>query len=899
MQPTRPSPLSGTDEAAHLAALVEAARRSARLHAQRADKLRLELDLQTAQLRRVQGSSSWRITRPLRGGLIMLRLSTRAVLRSLRQAARRKQVSPSAPPVAHWWHRSSGPPKLSPTYLRPPALPAPAILVPRVLIVAELSIPQCAKYRVWQKQELLRRLGVAATVVDWRDTWRCLSALQLHARLILYRVPATPEIRGLLQEAARLGVATAWEVDDLIFDERLYLENSNLRTLDPALRREVLSGIAGYRAGLLATDTAIASTAPLAAAMRNATNRPVAVVENALDDETLATAAALRSTRRPSGDGTILVAYGSGTKTHDVDILEAADALAELLRLRPAVRLRIMGELTMPTALAPYAARIEQLPPASFPTYLARLAQADISIAPLEPGVFNDAKSNIKFLEAAILAMPSVCSPRACFRAVIEHGRNGLLAGDQPGWLTALLSLVDDPALRHRLGSAALATALARYAPAAIAAHQLAPLVQGLDQRPPGRLRILVVNVFYAPQSFGGATIVAEQLTRRLAARPDTEAFVFTTHQLAGHPSLTLLRYEAGGVPVIAARQPPTGDRVLEFDSPLMAETFQAVLAAIGPDIVHFHCVQHISASCADACRDLGIPYIVTLHDAWWLCQRQFMVTGEGRYCHQWQIDLTTCERCIPGAFHLRERFAALRDTLRNAALLTTPSEFHRRLHLANGHTADHIVVNRNGVRMPAAPRPPRQPGPLRFGFVGGNEVIKGIEIVREAFAGLASSAYELVLVDNTLNLGFSTWRNTRWRLPGRVRIVPPYDSDTMDAFFASIDVLLFPSQWKESFGLTVREAMARDVWVIATDAGGVAEDLVDGVNGTVIPMDGDPAPLRAAIADLLARPERLASYRNPYKDRIANFDDQAEQMWQLLAGIAHGPPETSSRPAA
>jgi len=62
----------------------------------------------------------------------------------------------------------------------------------------------------------------------------------------------------------------------------------------------------------------------------------------------------------------------------------------------------------------------------------------------------------------------------------------------------------------------------------------------------------------------------------------------------------------------------------------------------------------------------------------------------------------------------------------------------------------------------------------------------------------------------------------------GKLSIVPAYTQDGMDDFFAGIDVLLFPSQWKKSFGLTVRVALARDVWVIATEGGGPAEAIMD-----------------------------------------------------------------------
>src|SRR5208282_4721991 len=144
------------------------------------------------------------------------------------------------------------------------------------------------------------------------------------------------------------------------------------------------------------------------------------------DAETLALAARLRGARTPH-DG-IVIAYGSGTKTHDADFREAAPALLRLLRSRADVRLRIVGELNLPPGFEVFGARVEWLAPVPYARFMQLLAESDINIAPLEPTLFNDAKSNIKFLEAAILGVPSVCSPRANFTAVMQDGGNGLLA---------------------------------------------------------------------------------------------------------------------------------------------------------------------------------------------------------------------------------------------------------------------------------------------------------------------------------------------------------------------------------------------------------------------------------------------------------------------------------------
>ncbi len=876
---------------------LRSAEQSAYLHALRAAYLQSEVHLREGQIRLIRKSTSWRLTGPVRAPVQLAAAMVREgplnvarrfghLLHSQGVRVRRRVSRLGAARIA-----GNAANAVDAAYTGPPERPAAAVVAPRVLLIAELSIPQCAKYRVWQRQEALLRLGTQCTVVNWRHTAECRSALQTHALAIFYRVPAQPDVVELLGEARRLGITTHWEVDDLIFDMPTYLANRNLDTIDPELRDLVLSGVQDYRAGLLACDRAIASTSALAEAMREAGAEDVMVIENALDDDTMALAAASRA-RRAASDAKgaregVVIGYGSGSKAHDADFRQASAAVAALMRARPDVKLRIMGELTLTPEIEAFGERVERLAPTGYAAYLDHLASCDISLAPLEATRFNDAKSNIKYVEAAILGLPSVCSPRQTFREVISEGEDGFLARDEAEWLAALTALAGSAALRRQVGEAARARALARYSPEAVAHTQVAPLIDGLDQRVRKPLRVLAVNVFFWPQTFGGATIVAEELARRLNRRADTEVFVFASQAQPTDPPHTLLRYPdpAGGdMPIIGVRLPHNGhDAVLAFDNPEMQKRFSDVLSAVQPDVVHFHCVQGISASILQACDDRGVPFVVTVHDAWWICQRQFMVRGDGKYCGQTRIDLRVCETCIPEAIHLRQRFTILQQRLSGAACLLFPSEFHRQLHLANGAAPERALLNRNGVRVPERPRSARAAGPLRFGYVGGYDRVKGIHLIQRAFETLERSDYELRLVDNTLNLGFRSMHVEGWKLAGKVTIVPAYRQETMDAFFEGIDVLLFPSQWKESFGLTVREALLRDVWVIATDGGGTVEDIVDGVNGSVIPLDGDFTKLRAAVAELLARPDRLAGYQNRYKDRIVTYDAQAEELHAIL----------------
>ncbi len=777
-----------------------------------------------------------------------------------------------------------------------PALPLPCqVLAPNVLIIAELTLPQCAKYRVWQKQELFSRLGMPCRVVDWREAMDCEGAAALATQVILYRVPAYPAVLQLIERLHKLQLPVAWEVDDLIFDRDLFLKNRNVHELNDDLRESIISGVDLYRNAMLASGYGIASTTCLAETMREAGLADVVVIENALDSDTLLLAQTLRAARQAeegaSEDGSVMITYGSGTKTHDADFREAAPALLRLLAHYPQLRLRIVGELTVPAAFDAFGDRVERLPPVAFPHYMQLLSHSDISIAPLEPTLFNDAKSNIKFLEGAILGLPSVCSPRAQFSEFVEHGTTGFLADDEPAWFDCLSLLIEDAALRRTMGQAALRASLSRYDPDAIAHSQVAPLLERApDRRTPVDLRVVMANIYYAPRSFGGATLVVQEMAQKLNAMPGTEVHVLTSIGPEA-PLPVLTRTDQDGL-AIYSLPVPGGDVVAEFDNPSIGAIFGRMLDAVQPHVVHLHAVQWLSASLAVACMERGIPYVITLHDAWWLCARQFMVTSEGKYCFQTSIDLNICQNCMPGARHLGERMRALRPVLNGAALLLSPSEAHRRLYLANGIPPEKIEVSPNGIRMPATARAPRESGRrLKFAYVGGNVEVKGFSIVKRAFEALKRGDWELLLVDNTLKLGFSSMHAHDWNVAGMIDIVPAYTQDEMDAFFADVDVLLFPSQWKESFGLTVREALARQVWVITTDGGGPGEAIVDGVNGTLIPLDGRYEPLQRAAEQLLENPDMLEGFHNPDSVILQDYEAQAHSLRATLARVVAGHP--------
>ena len=95
-------------------------------------------------------------------------------------------------------------------------------------------------------------------------------------------------------------------------------------------------------------------------------------------------------------------------------------------------------------------------PTTDYPTYLAQLAQADLSFMPLRDTAFNRAKSDLKFLEAAACRVAALASPIA-YGDTIEDGVTGLLFRDAAELQDRLLRLVANPDAARSLADAARA----------------------------------------------------------------------------------------------------------------------------------------------------------------------------------------------------------------------------------------------------------------------------------------------------------------------------------------------------------------------------------------------------------------------------------------------------------
>lgn len=92
--------------------------------------------------------------------------------------------------------------------------------------------------------------------------------------------------------------------------------------------------------------------------------------------------------------------------------------------------------------------------PWSLETEISALAAIDIGIMPLPDDAWANGKCGFKALQYMALEKAAVVSPVGVNTTIVTDGSNGLLAATPEQWHRALEQLIQDPALRQRLGQA-------------------------------------------------------------------------------------------------------------------------------------------------------------------------------------------------------------------------------------------------------------------------------------------------------------------------------------------------------------------------------------------------------------------------------------------------------------
>lgn len=331
----------------------------------------------------------------------------------------------------------------------------------------DYSVPHPIRYRVNHQMQQLESRGITCEMVDaWKmDVDESLSKAR---NFIIFRCPWTPEVGELIKRAKELNKQVYYDIDDLVIDTKYTDTIPYLKTMTAEEKASYDDGVNRMRRTMLECGKVITTTEGMAKELERYVpevfiNRNVASEEmiyfsektmyerdvlprlqrNQVPANELAHwryACNRQVTRAAEG---IKIGYFSGSITHNADFDLVHDAIIRILKEHKNVHLVLVGEITLPEDMVDVADQITIAPFCNWQELPELIADVDINIAPLADSVFNRAKSENKWTEAALVKVPTVASNVGAFAHEIEDGKTGILCDSAEEWYDVLTRLID------------------------------------------------------------------------------------------------------------------------------------------------------------------------------------------------------------------------------------------------------------------------------------------------------------------------------------------------------------------------------------------------------------------------------------------------------------------------
>lgn len=331
---------------------------------------------------------------------------------------------------------------------------------------------------------------------------------------------------------------------------------------------------------------------------------------------------------------------------------------------------------------------------------------------------------------------------------------------------------------------------------------------------------------------------------------------------------------------------------------------FRRLLQHRRPEIVHLHAhTSAVSYRLGAYAREVGAKLCFTYHTPSVSCLRGTMMQFGRKPCDG-KLDVCRCSVCVfqsrgmPAP--LGNIFAAVSPAVggafmnaglsgRAATVLGMPrlmQDAHRRFRkliegadavvavcqwvadvlAVNGVSPTKVVVCRQGLYTRAAVSRapgnyPRSEGPLRLGYFGRIDPVKGLDTVIEAIRRIPQAAVRLDIYGICQPGSESYLSRLKRMADSRIRFNAPLDQTEIIDAMRQCDFVVIPSHWLETGPLVAYEAFAAGTPVLGSRLGGIAELVHHDRDGVLVAPD-DPAAWSDTLASLANDPERIDRLR-------------------------------------
>ena len=317
-----------------------------------------------------------------------------------------------------------------------------------ILIIdgVENAIPQCTRYRVENKAEQLRLLGYDVWVINASEFQ--MGYAENASSIIIYRAGYSTQFKELCRLARKHNKPIYYDIDDLVIDTKYTDLLSYTQSLSEFEKENYDSGVQAYGKMLAQCDGVITTTKSLRDELENYSSE-VLLNRNLASNELVQLS---QKTQKDYSEksSVIKIGYFSGSITHNENFEMIKPAILKVLEKYPNVELHLVGYINLPQDLNKYANQIKMNDYVDWKELPRLISQMDINLAPLVDTIFNRSKSEIKWIEAALVKVPTVASNLGAFEEMVKDNQTGILAQPEE-WFEKLDFLIQKPEQRKNI----------------------------------------------------------------------------------------------------------------------------------------------------------------------------------------------------------------------------------------------------------------------------------------------------------------------------------------------------------------------------------------------------------------------------------------------------------------
>ena len=303
-----------------------------------------------------------------------------------------------------------------------------------ILFINGCTLPHPSRYRVEHQREQLESNGISTDQVFYEQL--SLDKEKYYRGFVFFRCPITETVKQFIEKAKYNNKTVFYDIDDLVFDKEYTKSIKYLKTMSKEDLDLYYDGVKRMGDTLKLCDYATTTTEVLAKELKKYV-KDVYINRNVASERmSLYSLEASKKIKRDKDK--VVLGYLSGSITHNPDFELILPVLTKIMDKYKNVYLKVVGILDIPQELDKYKERIIVSPFVDWEKLPELIASIDINLAPLEESLFNEAKSENKWMEAALVKVPTIASDIGAFKVIRNNVDGVLVKNNEKEWFDKL-----------------------------------------------------------------------------------------------------------------------------------------------------------------------------------------------------------------------------------------------------------------------------------------------------------------------------------------------------------------------------------------------------------------------------------------------------------------------------